>query len=167
MSEMNTPRRPIKARDTLWAAQVAAWLARVGVRPNTISIASALFAGGAGLCLVSTRETTGDFQPWLFLIAAALIQVRLLCNLFDGMVAIEGGFKTKSGEIFNELPDRFADAFIFVGAGYATWVRVGRLLLAGSVRCSRSSRHMCAHWAPQPELHSIFAARWRSSIVWR
>lgn len=46
--------------------------------------------------------------------------MRLLCNLFDGMVAIEGGFKTKAGEIFNELPDRFSDAFIFIGAGYAT-----------------------------------------------
>ena len=35
------------------------------------------------------------------------------------MVAIEGGFRTKSGEIFNEFPDRFADTFIFAGAGYA------------------------------------------------
>ncbi len=47
------------------------------------------------------------------------MQLRLLCNLFDGMVAIEGGFKTKAGEIFNELPDRFSDAFIFVGAAYS------------------------------------------------
>jgi phosphatidylglycerophosphate synthase len=35
------------------------------------------------------------------------------------MVAVEGGFKTKSGEIFNELPDRFSDAFVFLGAGYS------------------------------------------------
>ena len=35
------------------------------------------------------------------------------------MVAVEGGFQTKSGEIFNELPDRFADVFIFLGAGYS------------------------------------------------
>jgi phosphatidylglycerophosphate synthase len=43
------------------------------------------------------------------------------------MVAIEGGFKTKAGEIFNELPDRFSDAFIFIGAAYAmpefAWTR--------------------------------------------
>ena len=119
MSEMNTPRRPIKARDTLWAAHVAAWLARAGVRPNIISLASALFAGGAGLCLRASRQGDGPLSAVAFLTAAALIQIRLLCNLFDGMVAIEGGFKTKSGEIFNELPDRFADGFIFVGAGYA------------------------------------------------
>jgi phosphatidylglycerophosphate synthase len=34
------------------------------------------------------------------------------------MVAIEGGFRTQSGELFNELPDRFSDAFVFIGAGY-------------------------------------------------
>ncbi|HEX3889229.1 MAG TPA: CDP-alcohol phosphatidyltransferase family protein [Verrucomicrobiae bacterium] len=55
------------------------------------------------------------------------MQLRLLCNLFDGMVAIEGGFKTKAGEIFNELPDRFSDAFIFIGAAYSlpefAWTR--------------------------------------------
>jgi phosphatidylglycerophosphate synthase len=63
------------------------------------------------------------FEHWqravLFLAAAACIQLRLLCNLFDGMVAVEGGFKTKSGEIYNELPDRLADAVIFACAGYA------------------------------------------------
>src|SRR5262249_51457510 len=35
-----------------------------------------------------------------------------------GMVAVEGGRKTKSGEIFNDLPDRISDAVIFVLAGY-------------------------------------------------
>jgi phosphatidylglycerophosphate synthase len=35
------------------------------------------------------------------------------------MVAIEGGRQTKSGEIFNELPDRFSDAVILIGFGYA------------------------------------------------
>ena len=53
------------------------------------------------------------------MLAVCGMQLRLLCNLFDGMVAIEGGFKTKAGEIFNELPDRFSDAFIFIGAAYS------------------------------------------------
>ena len=52
-------------------------------------------------------------------VAIAGIQGRLLCNLLDGMVAIEGGRKTKSGEIFNDFPDRIADGLIFVGLGYA------------------------------------------------
>jgi phosphatidylglycerophosphate synthase len=130
MSEAKTVRRPIRARETRWAAWVSGWLARVGVRPNAISIASAVFAGGAGLCLALTSGTADSIRGWLFLVAAFLIQVRLLCNLFDGMVAVEGGYKTKSGEIYNELPDRFADVFILVGAGYA-WVRVDWGPLAG------------------------------------
>ena len=55
----------------------------------------------------------------MLVLAVAGIQGRLLCNMLDGMVAIEGGRQTKSGEIFNDLPDRVADAVIFVCAGYA------------------------------------------------
>lgn len=112
-------RRPIKARDTRWAASIAASLAHAGVRPNLISIFSAVFAAGAGACLVATSHWNAVGSAMLFAAAALCVQLRLLCNLFDGMVAIEGGFKTKSGEVFNELPDRFADAFILIGLGYA------------------------------------------------
>ena len=47
-----------------------------------------------------------------------MIQLRLVCNLLDGMVAIEGGMKTKSGELYNDVPDRISDPLILVGAGY-------------------------------------------------
>src|SRR6185295_13029268 len=90
-----------------------------GITPNQISILSIVFAGAAGACLffVSRADKLGAIL--LLLGAAAGIQCRLLCNLFDGMVAIEGGLKSKAGEIYNELPDRFADALILIGAGYA------------------------------------------------
>lgn len=119
MSDDTLTRRPIKARDTQWAAGIARWLGRRGVRPNQISVASVFFAAGACAALVGTTAVSRVSPTFLFLGAAGCIQLRLLCNLFDGMVAVEGGFKTKSGEIYNELPDRFADAFILVGAGYA------------------------------------------------
>jgi len=41
-----------------------------------------------------------------------------VCNLLDGMVAIEGGLKTPAGELFNDVPDRISDPLILVGAGY-------------------------------------------------
>jgi phosphatidylglycerophosphate synthase len=121
---MNTPenitRRPLKSRDTKWAAVMAGWLARAGIRPNVISMAGAVLAAGAGICFWLAGGTMHDWR-WsvLLILAACGMQLRLLCNLLDGMVAIEGGFKTKAGEIFNELPDRFSDAFIFIGAGYS------------------------------------------------
>ena len=79
------------------------------VRPNHISLASVAAAAAAALCLVRVH--------WL--LAALLIQLRLLCNLLDGMVAIEGDLGTSSGEIYNDLPDRVSDALILVAAGFA------------------------------------------------
>ncbi len=119
MNEPQLTRRPIKARETKWAAVIARWLARVGLRPNQISLFSVLFGALSGGCLVWTNGMSTQSAALLFAAAAGFIQLRLLCNLFDGMVAVEGGFRTKSGEIYNELPDRFADAFIFIGAGYS------------------------------------------------
>jgi phosphatidylglycerophosphate synthase len=58
-------------------------------------------------------------QAALFVAAIGGIQGRLACNLLDGMVAIEGGKKTTSGDIFNDLPDRISDPLIIVPAGYA------------------------------------------------
>lgn len=64
-----------------------------------------------------------------FLLAAICIQGRLLCNLMDGMVAIEGGRASRLGEIFNDLPDRVSDALILIAAGYAvSWPACAREL---------------------------------------
>lgn len=122
-------RRPIKARDTRWAAATAAALVRRGFKPNQISVLSAAFAAAAGVCLVLTTRCGEAGAAGLFVATALGIQLRLLCNLFDGMVAIEGGFKTKSGEVFNELPDRFADAFVLIGCGWAAHVLPGGMTL--------------------------------------
>jgi phosphatidylglycerophosphate synthase len=112
-------RRPIAARDTKWAARTAAWLARVGVTPNAISNAGIVFSAAAGAALLATRRTPPIVDTQLFLVAILGIQLRLLCNLFDGMVAVEGGKKSKSGEVFNDVPDRIADPILLVCAGYA------------------------------------------------
>jgi phosphatidylglycerophosphate synthase len=112
-------RRPLRSRQTRWASALAEWLARRGAVPNQISCASVVFAGLAGGCLVLAPTTAPPAKSALFVAAAGLVQLRLLCNLLDGMVAIEGGRKTKSGEVFNDLPDRLSDSLILLGAGYA------------------------------------------------
>ncbi len=119
MPEAPSGRRPITSRDTKWAAAIAAALTRAGIRPNTISVFSSVFAFGTGLSLWLTPRVGAGTGSLLFFVAACGVGLRLLCNLFDGMVAIEGGFKTKSGDIYNELPDRFSDVFILLGCGYA------------------------------------------------
>lgn len=120
MTEERLLRRPIAARGTRWAAAVAAALARRGVSPNAISAASVLFAAGTAAALVAAREVVGAARAVLLIAAALAIPLRLLANLFDGMVAVEGGRRSASGEIWNELPDRISDALCLVAAGYAT-----------------------------------------------
>jgi phosphatidylglycerophosphate synthase len=111
-------RRPLHSRQTHWATAMAGWLTRRQVRPNTISLASVAFAAVAGGCLAASGST-GPLPTALLLVVAALtMQARLVCNLLDGMVAIEGGMKTKSGELYNDVPDRVSDLAILVGAGY-------------------------------------------------
>lgn len=121
---MNNPteanRRPLKTRSARWATALAKALTRLGANPNDISVTSCVFAAIAGVSLWYVGRVQSDWHSrWLLVIAACGVQLRLLCNMIDGMVAIEGGRKTKSGELFNELPDRISDAFVFVGAGYA------------------------------------------------
>jgi phosphatidylglycerophosphate synthase len=65
----------------------------------------------------------------VLVVAAAAIQLRLLANLLDGMVAVEGGRRTPTGDLFNEVPDRIADLLILVAAGYGvTWISWGDTL---------------------------------------
>jgi phosphatidylglycerophosphate synthase len=115
----DAPRRPLAARQRPWAQALARWLTRTGISPNSISYASIAFAILAGLCFLGSARTDGAGRSLLFLGAAASMQLRLLCNMLDGMVAIEGGKKSVYGEILNDMPDRFSDAIILVTAGYS------------------------------------------------
>ncbi|WP_248298176.1 CDP-alcohol phosphatidyltransferase family protein [Tabrizicola sp. YIM 78059] len=45
--------------------------------------------------------------------------MRLICNLIDGMVAVEGGQGEKDGAFWNEAPDRLSDLLLLTGAGIA------------------------------------------------
>ena len=56
--------------------------------------------------------------------------------MLDGMVAIGSGRQSRTGELYNDMPDRFADLAILLGAGYSlTAMPWGRELgwLAGTL----------------------------------
>lgn len=119
-TETNSDRRPLKSRQSRWAGRSAAALARVGVTPNAISIVSVVFANIAAGAMVFAGRSE---NPWLscagYVVAIVGIQLRLICNLLDGMVAVEHGKGGPFGEIFNDFPDRIADPAILIAAGYA------------------------------------------------
>lgn len=122
-------RRPLKSRSWPVMNRLALTLARAGVTPNQVSVAGLGFGIIAGILLCASAWYAGAVGPEptgrvLLVAAVAFIQLRLLCNLIDGMVAVEGaavGLSRKSpvGVLYNELPDRISDAAALVGAGYA------------------------------------------------
>ena len=119
-SPSDANRRPIAARDTGWARAIAGALARTAITPNQISLAS-VFVAALGSAAVIWRP--GDAS---FLLCAVCIQLRLLCNLLDGMVAVEGGKGSPLGRIYNEFPDRVTDSLFVVALGYAAgWPALG------------------------------------------
>lgn len=113
------PRRPLKTRQAQWAIRLADRLIAARLRPNTISMMSIACAAMSGIFLAIGPGAAAGWRALLYFLAATFIQLRLLCNMLDGMVAVGGGMQSKGGEIFNDLPDRISDCFILIGAGYA------------------------------------------------
>lgn len=112
-------RRPLKTRGRAWAKGLAAALARRGIAPNAISCLSLVPAAAAGVAFLLLPRAGAPIQALLLLLAAGLIQLRLLANMLDGLVAVEGGRRTATGDLFNEVPDRIADVLILAPVGYA------------------------------------------------
>lgn len=111
---MEENRRPISTRSAGWAKRITEVLVRSNISPNQISVASIGFALLGALALLVDHGVLGS------LLCIIGIQLRLLCNLFDGMVAIEGGKKSDIGVLYNEFPDRIADSLLIVALGYAS-----------------------------------------------
>jgi phosphatidylglycerophosphate synthase len=94
---------------------LAARLAAAGVSPNAISVVSVVFAA-AGAFAIVTGGAVG------VVVGAVCCQLRLLCNLLDGLVAIEGGRGGPDGPFWNEVPDRVSDILFLGAAGVAAGV---------------------------------------------
>ncbi|MEZ8148829.1 CDP-alcohol phosphatidyltransferase family protein [Enterovibrio norvegicus] len=118
-------RRPLAVRKNARVHQIAKWLNERNITPNQISLMSIVFAALGFAAMLGYHFFASSV---LLLVTALCIQSRLLCNLFDGMVAIEGGKSTASGELFNDVPDRIADPLFIIGVGFATQHESGMYL---------------------------------------
>ncbi len=121
-------RRPLKSRGTGWARAFTRLLLRTPITPNQISTFGMLVSALGAWAFIASA-----MQPWLLLAGAACIQIRLLCNLFDGLVAVEGGRGSVQGALFNEVPDRVEDSFFLIAYGYLAgfaWLGFTAALLA-------------------------------------
>ena len=119
MPELSS-RRPLKSRSNPVFQRLATRLAKTGVTADAISAAGLAFGLASGFTLAATWHAgSWSMQFTLWIASAALIQLRLLSNMLDGMVAVEGGRKSKLGPLWNEIPDRISDSATLIGAGYA------------------------------------------------
>jgi CDP-diacylglycerol--glycerol-3-phosphate 3-phosphatidyltransferase len=86
-------------------APVSEWLIRRGVRPNTITSASAIVVIGAGAAFGLDLPRLG--AAWLLLSG--------LFDILDGQVARRGGMVSKFGAFFDSTLDRIGEAILFAG----------------------------------------------------
>jgi phosphatidylglycerophosphate synthase len=180
-------RRPLTTRQAGWARALAAALARRRVRPNAISLASMACAALAGAALAAWPRVPPAWVPAVLIAACAGIQLRLLANMLDGMVAIEGGLRSPVGDLYNEVPDRIADGLILAGAGYGLaalphgielgWAATAMALLTAYVRALGGQVGVPARFeGPMAKPHRMatltvaalaaaIAAPWRAELV--
>ena len=117
-------RRPLASRRLGVVHRLAEALARAGVSPNAISLAGIGFALLAALALLQAgvpgplRLTVAP-SPLGWLVGLVFVQLRLLANLLDGLVAVEGGRGSATGPLYNEVPDRIEDTAILWAFGVA------------------------------------------------
>jgi phosphatidylglycerophosphate synthase len=117
-------RRPLASRDAAPIRRLTGLLLRTRVTPDQISAAGLAAGVLAGVALLVGPSIAG------FLAAAVLVQLRLLANLLDGLVAVEGRRAGPLGALWNEVPDRVADPVILAGFGWAAGAPVLGLVAA-------------------------------------
>ena len=133
---MNDERRPIQTRAAQWPKTLARTLVGAGITPNQVSMASVAFS----MIGAATMQLPDGWAPLGLLLGAGMIQLRLVANLLDGLMAVEEGQGTPVGALYNDVPDRFADAFFLVGAGTAVglgwlgWAAAWMAVLVAYVR---------------------------------
>ncbi len=131
-------RRQIAARHARWARTLAVRLVRAGASPNLVSVLGVVFSALAGACLVLASRATARAAAALFVSSALLIALRAVCNLMDGMIAVEGDRASVTGGIWNDVPDRLSDLVMLACAGASTpsvpWgVTMGWLAATGAL----------------------------------
>lgn len=166
MSSDPGSRRPLKSRTTAWAGYFSRKMLKLGLTPNAVSLLGVLCAAvGGGAALMAAHSASRAWAWWL--LAAAGIQLRLFCNMMDGLLAVEGGLKSATGDLYNEIPDRMDDALILVPLGYAGgtdwsialgWAAMGGAVVTAYIRAlgaSLTGKHdFCG---PMAKPHRMFA----------
>ncbi len=102
----------------------ARFLVRLGVTPNTLSLAGAVFTAGAGTCYAlgagagfAWTLVPGAARTAYVPLAGLALLLASACDMLDGAVARIGGKKTQFGGFLDSTLDRFSDFAVYAGIG--------------------------------------------------
>ena len=167
-------RRPLASRGWKTSERVASWFARRGVTPNAISIVGMVCGITAGVMFLQTPNVS---HPWILWLGGALfVQLRLLANLYDGMVAVLRQAASPVGELFNEVPDRVSDAAALIGFGYAagsnallgfvaTIVAIFLAYLRAQGKVAGAHQEFCGPMAKQQRMATVTVAAVACAVI--
>lgn len=132
---------------------------------------SVVFAALGGWALYAApREACAGCQIFWWVVAVAGIQLRLVCNLMDGLLAVEGGLKSAVGDLYNEVPDRLADTLLLVGAGYGAaavhpWAADAGWAAAAGAMGTAYARALGASLTGKQDFRGPFAKQHRMAVL--
>jgi phosphatidylglycerophosphate synthase len=89
------------------------------VHPDVITWISFVFSIAAGVCFFKAR------LRWPLLLIPVCIMLRCVCNLLDGMVAIEREITSARGEALQDTVDRLSDSCMLLGAIFSPFGGLG------------------------------------------
>jgi phosphatidylglycerophosphate synthase len=165
MTDSPGSRRPLASRNTKTARVAAEWLVKRKITPNQISQLAILISALGFLCFALSWLAGPVTAGFLLVLAALCCQARLVCNLLDGMVAIEGGLGAKDGPFWNEAPDRLCDMLLLCGAGVACGAPVmGALASIGALGTAYLRELGRAEGLP-PDFSGPMAKQHRMAVV--
>ena len=110
----------LKPRFQALLRPAAAWLARVGVSANAVTVAALLLsiAHGAWIAIMPG-------SPWPLLLLPVTLFVRMALNAIDGIMAKEHAQASPEGAVLNELSDVIADAALYLPLALIPGVSAG------------------------------------------
>lgn len=86
-------------------------LQKVGLTPNSVTIASMLFALLAALAFA----LAADARSWLLFVGAAAVALNAILDGLDGRLARLTNTESKRGDYLDHVVDRYADVAILLG----------------------------------------------------
>lgn len=103
-----------------------AWLARIGVTPNSITIVGTL---GTVACSIAFLG-----RGW-WMTAALTIWALAMFDALDGLVARAGGTSSRFGAVLDSTCDRFADAAVFGSIAWYFAMHDQRWMMLAALLC--------------------------------